>query len=127
MFNKLSSITLFALALITLSACSRPQKFTREAWSYSDGLNFPSRDNILPDLLASHPLKGLSHYQLQQLLGTPQQSDDSKFIYTYEIENTGYRYNPKKKPVHIKNLLVYFNKDSIVTGTKVFEQTKKVK
>ena len=115
------------LLLIMLSACSRPQKFTREAWSYSDGLNFPSRDNILQDLLASHPLKGLNHYQLQQLLGTPQQSDNSKFIYIYEIENTAYTYNPKKKPVHIKNLLVYLSKDSIVTNTRVFEQTKKVK
>src|SRR3954470_17433891 len=104
------------LLLVVLCACNRPQKFTREAWRYSDGMNFPSRDNILPDLLANHPLKGLSHYKLQQLLGTPQTSDNSKFIYIYEIENTGYNYNPKKKPVHIKNLLVYFSKDSIVTG-----------
>lgn len=127
MQNKLILSALFVIFLLALSSCSRTQKFTRDAWSYADDLEFPSRDKILDDLLTSHPLKGLTHHQILQLIGQPQNIDTAKFMYTYEIENTAYRYNPKKKPIHIKNLLVYFSKDSVVTKTDIFDVTKKVK
>ena len=96
-------------------------------WSYGDGLEYPSRKMILDDLLANHKIKGLNHYQVIQLLGSPQNRDTSSFKYSYQIEDTGLQYNPKKKPVYIKNLVLYFSNDSIVTKTEVFEQTKKVK
>ncbi len=117
---------LFAI-LLTAAACNRQQKFSREMWSYADGLDYPSRAGILDDLLANHKLKGLNHYQLQQLLGTPQAKDTVNFKYSYQIEDSGTNYNPKKKPIYIKNLVIYFSKDSIVTKTEVFEKTKKIK
>jgi len=128
MFKKsILTLTLTALVLISITSCNRQRKFTREMWSYGDGLEYPSRKMILDDLLANHKIKGLNHYQVIQLLGSPQNRDTASFKYSYQIEDTGLQYNPKKKPVYIKNLVLYFSNDSIVTKTEVFEQTKKVK
>lgn len=128
MFKRsLFILTLTALVFISITSCNRQQKFTRELWSYGDGLNYPSRKAILDDLLANHKIVGLNHYQVIQLLGSPQDRDTASFKYSYQIEDTGIMYNPKKKPVYIKNLVLYFSKDSIVTKTDIFERTKEVK
>jgi outer membrane protein assembly factor BamE (lipoprotein component of BamABCDE complex) len=119
-------VSLFCL-LVFATACNRPQKFTRELWSYGDGLDYSSRKFVIDDLMANHKIVGLNHYQVIQLLGSPQQRDTLKFIYSYQIEDTGIKYNPKKEPVYTKNLLVYFSKDSIVTKTQISEKTRKVK
>lgn len=121
------TLTLTALVFISITSCNRQQKFTRELWSYGDGLEFPSRKAILDDLLANHKIKGLTHYEVIQLLGSPQYRDTANFKYSYQIEDTGFKYNPKKNPVYIKNLVLYFSKDSIVTKTDIYEKTKEVK
>lgn len=125
--NKHFKIIILFFTLVAATACDRPQKFTRELWSYGDGLNYPSRKRILEDLMDNHKIKGLKHYDLVQLLGSPQFRDTTKFIYTYQIEDTGTEYNPKKNPIYRKNLLVYFSKDSVVTKTEIFEKTTEVK
>jgi outer membrane protein assembly factor BamE (lipoprotein component of BamABCDE complex) len=128
MFKKpLFILTLTGLVFICITSCNRQQKFTREKWSYGDGLEYPSRKAILDDLLANHKIKGLNHYQVIQLLGSPQYKDTANFKYSYQIEDTGFKYNPKKDSVYIKNLVLYFSKDSIVTKTEIFEKTKNVK
>jgi len=118
---------LAALIFISVTGCNRKQKFTRELWSFGDGLDYPSRTLILDDLLANHKIVGLTHYQVIQLLGSPQQRDTASFKYAYQIEDTGTQYNPKKNPVHIKNLMVYFSKDSVVTKTEISEKDRAVK
>ncbi|MFD0751817.1 outer membrane protein assembly factor BamE [Mucilaginibacter calamicampi] len=120
-------LTLVVLAAIGITGCNNQQKFTRELWHYGDGLDFPSRKNILDDLLANHKIVGLNHYQVVQLLGSPQFRDTSVFKYSYQIEDTGTKYNPKKKPIYTKNLVLYFSKDSIVTKKEVTEKTREVK
>ncbi len=122
MFNR--SFLVLAFAVLAIAGCNSDQKFTREKWSYGDGLEFPSRKTVLNDLLANHKIKGLNHYQVIQLLGSPQHRDTANFKYSYQIEDTGFEYNPKKKPIYIKNLVLFFNKDSIVTKTEVVERTK---
>lgn len=127
MQNKSLIIIVILSFTLIISACTRTEKFTREMWSYGDGLDYPSRGKVLDDLLANHKIKGLNHYQVIQLLGSPQDRDTANFKYTYEVENGRNKYNPKKKPVYIKNLILYFSKDSIVTKTEVFEKTIEVK
>ena len=128
MFKRsLFILTLTALVFAGITSCNRPQKFTREKWSYGDGLDYPSRKAVLDDLLANHKIVGLTHYEVIQLLGSPQYRDTSNFKYSYQIEDTGIKYNPKKKPVYIKNLVLYFSKDSIVTKTDIYEKTREVK
>ena len=128
MFKKsLFILTLTALVFAGITSCNRQQEFTREKWSYGDGLDYPSRKAVLDDLLANHKIVGLNHYQVIQLLGSPQYRDTASFKYSYQIEDTGIKYNPKKKPVYIKNLVLYFSKDSIVTKTDIYEKTREVK
>ena len=114
-----------ALTFMSVAGCNNQQEFTRELWHYGDGLDFPSRKAILDDLLANHKIVGLNHYQVIQLLGSPQDKDTVKFKYSYQIEDTGTKYNPKKKPIYTKNLVLYFNKDSIVTKKEVIENIAK--
>ncbi len=125
--RSLFILTLTALVFAGITSCNRKQKFTRELWTYGDGLEFPSRTMILDDLMANHKIKGLTHYEVIQLLGSPQFRDTANFKYAYQIEDTGFKYNPKKKPVYIKNLVLYFSKDSIVTKTEIYEKTKEIK
>jgi len=121
------TLTLAALAFISITGCNNQQKFTRELWHYGDGLNFPSRKMILDDLLANHKIVGLNHYQVIQLLGSPQFRDTASFKYSYQIEDTGTQYNPKKNPIYTKNLVLYFSKDSVVIKKEVIEKTRAVK
>jgi len=126
--NKLFFKLMFAaLVFISVAGCNNKQEFTREMWHYGDGLNFPSRKAILDDLLANHKIVGLNHYQVIQLLGSPQFKDTANFKYYYQIEDTGTQYNPKKKPIYTKNLVLSFSKDSIVTKKEVIEKTREVK
>jgi len=118
---------LTTLVFISITGCNRQQKFTRELWTYGDGLEFPSRKMILDDLMANHKIKGLTHYEVIQLLGSPQFRDTANFKYSYQIEDTGFKYNPKKDSIYVKNLVLYFSKDSIVTKTEIYEKTKAVK
>lgn len=113
---------------VAISACGKKDReFTRELWSYGDGLEYPNRESILGDLLANHKIVGLNHYQLIQLLGNPQDRDVKNFKYSYQIINNGTEYNPKKNPVYKKDLLIYFSKDSIVTKTDLAEKNQKWK
>ncbi len=117
-----------AAFVLTLASCGNSKReFTRETWSFGDGLVYPNRDAILNDLIAKHKIEGLNHYQVIQLLGSPQDKDTAKFKYTYQIVNNASEYNPKKNPVYRKDLVLYFNKDSVVIKTDVVEKNKEWK
>ena len=128
MFKRsLFILTLTALVFISITSCNRQQKFTRELWSYGNGLEYPSRKAILDDLLANQKIVGLNHYQVIQLLGSPQYKDTASFKYSYQIEDTGAEYNPKNNPIYTKSLVLTFSKDSIVTKKELVEKTRKIK
>ncbi len=112
-----------AVFVFTIASCGKSKReFTRETWSFGDGLVYPNRDAILDDLLAKHKLEGLTHYQVIQLLGSPQDKDTVKFKYAYQIVNNASEYNPKKNPVYKKDLVLYFNKDSVVIKKEITEK-----
>ncbi len=116
------SVIIFAMA-IAITACNRPVKFDKEKWRDGDGISYKMRDRVLEDLLANYKLVGMNYKDVIRLLGKP---DDTAHLKTsYEIINTLAEYNPKNKPVYKKNLELYFNKDSIVTRTAVYEHTDK--
>lgn len=126
MLQKLPvKLTIVALAVLGLASCKRTQKFDREKWQYGDGLDYPLREELLEDLLATQKIKGLNYYQSKQLLGKPQ--DTAKLMLSWQIINTGHNYNPKHKPIYIKALRLYFGKDSTVTKTEVYEYKEKEK
>jgi len=112
------------LVLLSLfTACRRPVKFDKEKWRAGDGLNYKMRDNVLDDLLENYKLVGMNYKDVIRLLGKPDETDSLKT--SYQIINTLGEYNPKNKPVYKKYLEFYFNKDSVVTRTNVYEHTDK--
>ncbi|MCC8424951.1 outer membrane protein assembly factor BamE [Mucilaginibacter sp. UR6-11] len=110
--------------VIALAGCGSGSKFDRQKWSYGDGLDYPLRDDIVEDLMANHQIKGLTYRQVIDSLGSPQRRDPLKF--TYQLIDDSYNYG-RKKPVHKKSLIVYFNKDSVVTRFEIYDHTDKEK
>ena len=118
-------IVILMVMLTAFTSCKRGTKFDKEKWKAGDGISYSMRDNVLEDLLATHQLKGMTYKDVIRLLGKP---DDTATLKTsYEIINTAHEYNPKLKPTYKKNLEFYFNKDSVVTRTAVYEHTDKEK
>jgi len=117
--------TLICLALfITVSSCSNSSKFDRQKWSYGDGLNYPLRNEIVDDLLKTHQFKGMTYEQVIDTLGGPQNRDTLQL--SYQIIDNSSEYN-RKKPIHKKNLILYFNKDSVVVKAEIYDHTNKKK
>jgi outer membrane protein assembly factor BamE (lipoprotein component of BamABCDE complex) len=124
MIKKSSFLVLAGIFLILAMTGCKGGKFDREKWSYGDGLDYPLRNQIVDDLVANHHIKGLTFRQVIDSLGSPQRRDSLKF--TYQIEDNSYNYG-KKQPVHKKNLIVYFSKDSIAVKFEIYEHTEKEK
>lgn len=111
------------LIFIAITSCNNADKFDRQKWSSGDGLNYPLRDNIVDDLLKNHQLKGLTYRQVIDSLGSPQNRDT--LTLSYQILDNSFDYHRSKKPIHKKNLVLHFNKDSVVTNAEIYEHTNK--
>ena len=111
-------------SFLTITGCSNANLFSREKWSYGDGLEFPLRNEIVDDLIANHHIKGLNFRQVIDSLGSPQRRDSLKF--TYQIQDNSFDF-ARKKPAHKKSLIVYFNKDSVAVKFEIYEHTDKEK
>lgn len=112
-------IFLVALAFalfISISGCHKNQTFDREKWNMGDGLTFPVRDMIVNDLVQNHKLKGLKYLQVRHLLRYPQYRDSTKL--SYEIIET---HTNMLKPDHIKSLILYMTKDSVITKVEIYD------
>jgi hypothetical protein len=116
-------VTACIALVIAITGCGGG-KFDRQKWSYGDGLDYPLRDEILNDLVTNHHIKGLNYRQVIDSLGSPQRRDSLQF--TYQIFDDTYQYS-RKKPAHKKNLILYFNKDSVVTRFEIYDHTDKEK
>ncbi|WPU94186.1 hypothetical protein SNE25_01435 [Mucilaginibacter sabulilitoris] len=97
------------------------QSFDKQKWNDKEDWDYPQRNNVVDDLVKNHRLKGLNYKQLINLLGIPQgQSEDSAGIYYQIVMDFGNDIDP----VYTKNLLIGFNKDSIVNSITINEWKK---
>lgn len=108
-------LTCFAFFII-LSGCHKDDKFSTEKWDTGDGLDFPLRNQIVDDLVHNHQLKGLKFPQVFHLLKYPEYRDSVTFY--YQILNT---YNNLHKHDHIKKLIFYMGKDSVVNKVELYD------
>ncbi|CAN5302727.1 hypothetical protein BH09BAC2_BH09BAC2_04740 [soil metagenome] len=92
-----------------------PDKFDKEKWAYSEGKQFPYRDNIIIDLLSSRILIGLKQKEVLSVLGQPSRTDINYFFYIVDQQTIGNYF-----PLHTKTLVIKFTADT-VTWTKVHE------
>jgi len=124
MLRNTFSILLIAMLFVAFSGCHREQKFSREQWDMSkdDGLTFHLRDGIVNDLLKNYKLKGVKYKEIVHLLRYPQFKDSTHFY--YEIIDT---HDNMHRPDHVKNLVFYMGKDSIITKVALYDNKAAVK
>jgi hypothetical protein len=117
MLNK----SLFVIAgfslIIIISSCT--EKFDKAKWAQYEEVDGPNRDLMAEDLLKNHKLIGLSHKQMILLLGSPANQTDTTNIY-YALSE---KYD-MIDPVSGKDLIIKFNKDSIITSAEIKEWHK---
>ncbi|MBK0380123.1 hypothetical protein [Mucilaginibacter segetis] len=111
--------------LLAISGCRNQEKFTTEGWNDGDGISWPKRYTMVEDLLQNHKLKGMSYKQVINLLDYPQRNSHTDRSFSYEIT----RKMDLADTLYFKSLIFYLNKDSVVTGVKVYEfkHEKKIK
>jgi len=115
--KKIRLICTIALVALVLTGCSK-KKFDRREWNDGDGLSWPNRAAMLDDLLANHKLKGLKYKEVINLLRYPQWNSYTDRSFEYEIT----RKMDRLDTVYAKSLVLYLNKDSVVTDVKVIEK-----
>ena len=111
-------LLLSCLLLLAVAGCKEKPKFNRDRWYAGDGLDFPYRDEMVPDLLDSKMLIGLHYPRVVGLLHRPQGKTPTG-IY-YEVLVT---FN--KDMMH-KKLLYLDLKDSVVTKAYLKDQSLKM-
>lgn len=111
-------LAVLVLALVSLAGCSNKKPFDRWGWDDGDGIDFPKRYMMVDDLMANHKLKGLTYKQAVNLLHYPQRNSHTDRSFSYEIT----RKMDGIDTLYAKNLVLYLNKDSVVTDVKVTEK-----
>ena len=109
-------ITVLSLSVLLVSC---DQKFTKQQWINVDNID-PDRGVMLNDLLSNHKIIGLSYHQLNDLLGEPTKDDSLRVYYPIKIKYATLSPDPNYE----KDLVIYLNKDSVVTKTKITEWEK---
>jgi len=110
---------IMAFVLFGCNDITKSEKFDQEVWKEHTEVDGPDRDLMAEDLLKTHKLVGLTNKQMLQLLGSPSNFDDTTKIY-YELA-TEY---DMIDPVSGKNLVIQFNKDSVIISAKIEEWHK---
>ncbi|MEB0264092.1 MULTISPECIES: hypothetical protein [unclassified Mucilaginibacter] len=119
----LKAITVVSF-IVALTGCDvKKEKFTTEGWDEGDGITFPKRAGMIDDLLATRKLKGLTYKQALGLLKYPQRTGVTERNFEYEI----IRKMDGIDTVYAKSLVLYLNKDSVVSDYKVPEKNNKEK
>ncbi|RYU89240.1 hypothetical protein EWM62_12945 [Mucilaginibacter terrigena] len=120
---KVVMIVSFVAALSSCDYVIKKEKFTTKGWDEGDGITFPKRDGMIDDLLATHQLKGLTYKQALGLLKYPQRNGLVQKSMEYEI----IRKMDGIDTIYAKSLVLYLNKDSVVSNYKVTEKDNKEK
>ena len=122
MLNRFQLLVTLILVFTSISGCidiSKSEKFDQEKWKQYSEVDGPDRDLMAEDLLKNHKLIGLSHKQMLQLLGSPANYTDT--TKTYYVLTEEY---DMIDPVSGKNLIITFNKDSLISRAEIEEWHK---
>ena len=122
--SKFFRILFFALLLLQIG-CNK--KFNSRDWkntTQEDNLIKNNDKNLMiDDLVKSELLIGKSSKEVKILLGKANFYDSQKNSFQYEtFEDFGWNIDPK----FYRGIEIYFNEDSIVTSTKIYEIKNKI-
>lgn len=118
MLIRTMQIVLCMNLLLSCQGCM-DMRFEQQRWQLREDIEYPYRNRMLSDLIGNYRLKGCKHDELIQRLGMPDFSESNSI--TYKIVED---YGTDIDPVYTKNLVLDFNRDSIVTGIRVEEWHK---
>jgi hypothetical protein len=122
MLNRLLLIIIFLVLNTFCYSCNditRSEKFNKEIWNQYGSFDGPDRDLMAEDLIKTHRLIGLTNKQMLQLLGSPSNlGDTTKTDYELSQEFDSI------DPISGKNLVIQFNKDSVITSASIEEWHK---
>ena len=113
----LSIIVVFAI--LGCNDISRSEKFDQKIWKQYSEVDGPDRDLMAEDLIKTHRLIGLTNKQMLQLLGSPSNFGDTTKI-CYELSQEF----DSIDPISGKNLVIQFNKDSVIVKAFIEEWHK---
>jgi hypothetical protein len=114
--------TLLTIGTILIFVTSCRQEFEKSKWQTQGDLEtYPYRESMLWDILENKKLVGQKLIQIRDLLGPPDSIVDGEMDYIIIIIID---YGSDIDPVYLKHLVVTFDKDTIVTGTKIREWKK---
>jgi len=121
---------LILMACIAMMACNNASKnkaanvadtalsvvnFEADKWKIKDGVDYPYRDKMLSNLLATKQLKQLKRNGVIELLGPPDRVDSNYLFYRVAQQRVGFF------PLHTKTLVIKLNEDSTVLWTKIHQ------
>ena len=94
----------------------RHEKFDKTKWEIKNDMDdYPYRDKMLKDLMASYKLPGVKIDSLINLVGPPDRSDSGYLFYRIAQERLGFF------PLHTKTLVFKLTKDSTVSWAKIHQ------
>jgi len=105
-------------ALILASSCQTSVPFNKTDWLSYNAVDGTDRSTMTADLLQNHKIIGRTNKQVVNLLGEPSGRDTTEAFYELSV-----KYD-MIDPVSGKDLVIIFNKDSIVTKAFVKEWKK---
>ena len=103
--------------LLAVSACTK--SFDKKEWADFGELGSSDKVLMAEDLLKTNKLIGLTNKQLHELLGPP--ANDTTATW-YNLKENGEFLSPD--PASGKNLVIQFNKDSVIISAKIEEWHK---
>ena len=114
-------IRIFLFLLIVLLSCQSQEKIDKVKWQVKEDPAFPpqSRKAMITDLQSNYKLEGISRFQIVELLGEPDFSDDSSIA--YKIEE---KFGRDIEPIYTKTLELKFTNHKTVQAIDVREWTK---
>lgn len=111
MLNKGSRIFIsLILSLIVIGCNDISKKFKRSEWLERTQFDGPDRDDMAKDLLKNYKMVGSPYNKIVELLGRPNGKNSSEIFYELSED-----FGDDMDPISGKNLILQFNKDSIVT------------
>jgi hypothetical protein len=122
MLNRFPFIITFIVLYPFINSCndiSRSEKFDRTKWADLGELGGSDKVLMAEDLIKTKKLIGLTNKQMLLLLGQPANDTTSTW---YDLEEEGELLSPD--PVSGKDLVIKFNKDSIITHAEIQEWHK---
>ncbi|HEY8782634.1 MAG TPA: hypothetical protein VIM16_13500 [Mucilaginibacter sp.] len=122
MLNKIPFIIIFLILCAFISNCndiSRREKFDKIKWADLGELGGSEKVLMAEDLIKTKRLIGLTNKQMLQLLGPP--ANDTTATW-YGLEEEGEMLSPD--PISGKDLIIKFNKDSVITSAEVHQWHK---